>query len=367
MRTIVAMAAVVLSLWASGRAILPAALEARAWWAAADDPVALARRELAEAATPERLSEGARAALAAGDLDLARSFSALAAQTGVRLDPAVASALAASEANESWDSAKAFARGAVVGDGEGLAGLAGAFAADLVGIGDLRDLGREGWRAARGEAVDEIVVGLSAAGLAVTGATWALAGSPAPVRAGLTLVKGARKAGRLSAPLAASLGRSLGEAVDGAALRRVLAAAGSLDVAAARRAAAEAVRADRLGPLVTLGEDTAWLYRRAGAGAVQDALVLVRSADEMGRVARLGEAFGAGTRAVLKLVGRRALVLARSLAVLAGWMLAAIGWAWSAAAAAAAFGRWLARATPPRPRRVRAGRDIRLEAVAGPA
>ncbi len=42
-------------------------------------------------------------------------------------------------------------RGAVVGDVGGITGLAGAFAGDMVGIGDVRDLTREGWRAARGE------------------------------------------------------------------------------------------------------------------------------------------------------------------------------------------------------------------------
>lgn len=339
---------------ASGREILPAAAVAWSWIAAADDPVALARLELGETLTAERVASEIDAAVAADDLDLARSFVALAGARGLVVDADRLAAIRALEAEQGWKAAKSFARGALVGDADGLSGVAGALTADVVGIGDVRDLVREGWHAARGEPVDELLVGLSAVGLAVTGATWVLAGTPAPVRAGLTLVKGARRAGRLSAPLAASIGASVRAAVDLPALQRAMGAVGKLDITAARTAAKAAVRTDRLGPLVDMGEDAATLYRRGGLGAVDQTLALARNGDEVRRAAKLAEAFGDGTRATLKVLGRSAIVLSRGLAHLVGWLMAAIGWALSVASAAAAFGRWLARVTPPHPRRRRA-------------
>ena len=46
-----------------------------------------------------------------------------------------------------------------------------------------------------GEDTDRLVLGLAAAGLAVTAATFVSIGGATPVRAGLTLVKDARKVG----------------------------------------------------------------------------------------------------------------------------------------------------------------------------
>lgn len=342
-RAVVVMAAVAAGLWSAGRVIGPAVVDAYGWVAAAEDPVALARRELAGVLAPERVGAEIAEALAAGDVDLARSFVALAEAEGVAVPPEARAALAAAESGRVWAGTKAFARGAFLGDADGVSGMAGAFAADVIGVGDVRDLVREGWHAANDEPVDEILIGLSAVGLAVTGATWVMAGTPAPVRAGLTLVKATRKAGRLSAPLAAALGRTVGEVVDMAAARRGLVAAGRFDVSAAKAAARDAVRLERVAPLARLGDDVATLYGKAGVRAVDDALALARNPAEVGRFARLAEGFGEGTRATMKLLGRGAVLLGRSLAVLAGWFLAAAGWFLSLASAAAAFGRWLGR------------------------
>lgn len=349
--TVLVMVSVLAGLWQAGRVVLPAAHVAWTWWAASEDPAALARLELAERVSEARIGQEIDAAVAQRDLDLAQSFLALAETERVPVAPARKAAVKALEDGQTWESTKAFARGAFIGDGEGLSGMAGAFTADVVGIGDVRDLVREGWHAARGEAVDEILVGLSAVGLAVTGATWAMAGTPAPVRAGLTLVKTARKAGRLSAPLAASVGGLLRTAVDMPGLKRALASVGKFELSEARSAALAAVRTERLAPLAAMGEDAAKLYRRAGYRAVDDVLASARSGPEIARFARLSEVYGTGTRAVMKLCGRGAILLSKSLAHIFGWLFAALGWVWSVASAAAAFGRWLARVTPPRRRR----------------
>src|SRR5215472_12017748 len=52
------------------------------------------------------------------------------------------------------------------------------------------------------------------AGIAVTAGTYANVGAAAPARVGLSLVKAARKTGRLAAPVAEWMTRSVREAVD---------------------------------------------------------------------------------------------------------------------------------------------------------
>ncbi len=105
--------------------------------------------------------------------------------------------------------AKRFASGLVTGNADDVASMSGTVAGDLFVFGDIRDVVREGKHLAMGEDTDRLVLGLAAAGLAVTAATYVSVGGVAPVRAGLTLVKDARKVGRLGEGLT-RMGRPLG-------------------------------------------------------------------------------------------------------------------------------------------------------------
>ncbi len=93
------------------------------------------------------------------------------------------------------------------------AALAGTALGDLFVVGDIRDLTREGIHAARGEPVDELVVGLAAVGVAITAGTYATLGLTIPLRAGLTLIKVAARTGRMSIDFTMALGRMLRRAV----------------------------------------------------------------------------------------------------------------------------------------------------------
>lgn len=88
-------------------------------------------------------------------------------------------------------------RGALTGQGDSTEALVGAVAADLLVIGDVRDLLIQGTRALRGEDSDEVIVVLSALGLATTVAPGA--------DAGVAVLKFARRAGALSEAFARTL------------------------------------------------------------------------------------------------------------------------------------------------------------------
>ena len=57
-------------------------------------------------------------------------------------------------------------------------------------FGDIRDAVREGTRYATGQQVDELVLGLSCVGIAITAGTYATFGAAAPVRAGTLRCEG---------------------------------------------------------------------------------------------------------------------------------------------------------------------------------
>jgi hypothetical protein len=192
-----------------------------------------------------------------------------------------------------------------------MAALAGTAIGDLFVVGDIRDAVREGTRFMTGQKGDELVLGLASAGIAITAASYITFGAATPARAGLSLVKAARKAGSLGSELTANLGRMA---------RRV-----SLpETVALERSGRVAVKADRTAGLLHFARDVGRVERAAGGRAAFDGLKIAKEPSDMTRVAKLAEKEGSRTRAILKIAGRGAITLA-AFAVEAGiWLLGAL-------------------------------------------
>jgi hypothetical protein len=202
-------------------AIVPRAFEARVLLAAQDDPAALADYAVARSFDAAIAGREIDAALAAGDADLALSFLDLAREHNVPIDPTLVEKVERANAKlaVAARSFGSFARGLVTGEADDVSGFAGTALGDLFVLGDVRDAVREGARLATGGEADEAVLALACAGLAVTASTYAMLGAAAPARVGLTLVKAARKTGRLGGAMAAWINRSLREMVDWTTLK----------------------------------------------------------------------------------------------------------------------------------------------------
>jgi hypothetical protein len=160
--------------------------------------------------------------------------------------------------------------------------------------------------------------------LAVTAGTYATVGVAALARVGLTVVKAARKTGRLGGSMAAWINRSLREVVDWTALKRALNGASIAEPAAAMRGVRGAVKVEKAQELVRLVGDVGRVQARAGTRAALDGLKLAEGSRDMSRIARLAAAKGGKTRAILKLAGRGAIVLTVGTFNLATWLLWAI-------------------------------------------
>lgn len=290
--------------------------------AVADDPARIAARALDgkfNAAVAER---EIAAALAVNDSELAQSFVDLAAARHVALDPATVAKVNAAVAEAATPRHKAisFARGLVGGEPDDLASLADTATGDLFVFGDIRDAARESARLAIGEKADELVLGLACVGIAITAGTYASFGAAAPLRAGLTLAKAARKAGGVSAKFASGVGRLLRNAVDWSALRRVSITQPALAVRTVR----EAVKVERAGGLMHLARDIGRVQEKAGARAALDGLKIAKEPADITRVAKLAEKEGGRTRAILKFAGRGAIWLVGAAFDIATWILGAL-------------------------------------------
>jgi hypothetical protein len=307
-------------------AAAPRAVEAQFLLAAEDDPAALADHAVARSFDAAVAAREIDAALAANDPDLAMSFLALARERNLPIDPTLAEKVERANAGLAIAvrSLGSFARGLVAGEAEDVPGLAGTAVGDLFVLGDVRDALREGTRLASGRDGDELVLGLACVGLAVTAGTYATVGAAAPARVGLTVVKAARKTGRLGGAMAAWINRSLREVVDWTALKRAINSASIAEPAAAMRGAREAVRIEKAQELVRLVGDVGRVQARAGTRAALDGLKLAEGSRDMSKIARLAAAKGGKTRAILKLAGRGAIVLTVGTFNLATWLFWAI-------------------------------------------
>jgi hypothetical protein len=191
-------------------------------------------------------------------------------------------------------------------------------------FGDIRDVVREGKHLAMGEDTDHLILGLATAGLAVTAATYVSLGGAVPVRAGLTLVKDARKVGRLGEGLTQWAGRSAREVVDGPLLQNAVATGSVMRPGQTISAIRAAFRAEKAGGLVRLAKDVGRVGEKAGTKGALDTLRIAEGPKDVARAARLAEAKGGQTRAILKLLGRGALLLAAGAFNLTLWVFGAL-------------------------------------------
>ncbi|MGY8663032.1 hypothetical protein Q3C01_11760 [Bradyrhizobium sp. UFLA05-109] len=313
--------------------VVPHAREAGAVLAAKDDPAKLSELKLDSLLDKNEPGKNAalvqdniEAALAAHDADLASSFVELARDRSIALPDDLLSRVndAVKEESSTSHFARGFATGLVTGNADDVASLSGTVAGDLFVIGDVRDVVREGKHLAMGEETDRLVLGLAAAGLAVTAATYVSVGGAAPVRAGLSLVKDARKVGRLGEGLAAWAGRSAREVVDTPMLQNAVATGSVLRPGETASAIRAAFRVEKAGALVRLGKDVARVTEKAGTRGALDTLRVAEGPKDVARAARLAEAQGGKTRAIMKLLGRGALLLATGAFDLALWLFGAL-------------------------------------------
>jgi hypothetical protein len=308
--------------------VAPHAREAGAILAVQDNPAELSELKLDSllGKNTSLVQDNIEAALAAHDADLANSFVELARDRNIALPDDLLSRVsdAVREENSTSHFAKRFATGLVTGNADDAASLSGTVAGDLFVIGDVRDVVREGKHLAMGEETDRLVLGLAAVGLAVTAATYVSVGGAAPARAGLTLVKDARKVGRLGEGLAAWAGRSAREVVDTPMLQNAVANGSVLRPGETVSAIKAAFRVEKAGALVRLGKDVVRVTEKAGTRGALDSLRVAEGPKDVARAARLAESKGGKTRAIMKLLGRGALLLASGAFDLALWLFGAL-------------------------------------------
>jgi hypothetical protein len=269
---------------------VPEAIHAAGEIVAADDPVRLSELALDRSFDAAVATREIEEALAAGDVELARSFLELAAERGVTIAPVLIEKTELTERDAAMPSSKAaaFARGFITGKPEDVASAAGMLTGDLFVFGDIRDVVREGWHRLRGQEVDTLVLGLAGTGIALTAGTYLTGGLTVPARVGVTALKAARTSGHLGKPLVRLLKMETREG------------------------------------LTAFASNLGKVQSRTGMRGALDGLKIAERPQDVAKLATLAAAKGTKTRAIVKVLGRGAIFLGTSAFTLASWIFWAL-------------------------------------------
>lgn len=294
---------------------------------ASRDPAALADLRLRGFDRDMAVTE-IEAALKADDAELANSFAALAADRKIELPKELAAKVEAANslAASTKRNLSSFVSGFLYGEPKDGAGFAGATTGDFMIYGDVRDLVREGSRWVRGVESDPLIMGLAGAGLVATAGTYFSFGAAAPARVGSTLLKVARRTGKISGKLADNF-------------VTLLKTGGKTKVAGALA-------------------DIAKVQRKGGTRAALEGLKSADNVTDLARAGVLAEKKGSATLAIFKRLGRGAVAVGVGALAIAGWMIGAASSLFFFVVAVVSFiaavlrwmwpGRWLKPATAPR-------------------
>jgi hypothetical protein len=312
------------SLVFSGYGLLPRARQAVMLLGFRSDPVQMLLYRISDLdqATYEKQIA---AALSRDDAELARSLADLADDRHVPLHAEVLTNISEAEQFSLTRSAGQLLGGAVTGEADSPVAFAGALAADLTVIGDVRDLVQQGLRYPD---QDNLTVALAAAGVAMSAALAASGGTTVAGKVGLSALKAAKRMGRLSLALERQLVRLTADAIDTRALRQLGSKLGGWHLAAAADEAKRLVKPQVMRELSQTGSALESVFARQGYRGTLQAVEAADSTTEIRRIGRMSERLGGRFRGALlfKRGARLTLSLAETLIRIVLWIASGALW-----------------------------------------
>lgn len=265
--------------------------------------------DLSAASSPALINQKILDALERDDVDSADIYFEIAKfmnyqmpnDTIAKMDDA--HALSATVVRNTWQ----FGEGFVTGQGDSNAGLAGAVTSDLTVVGDLRDIASEGTKMLTGQEYSELILGLSVVGIGATAATIATGGGGIIAKAGISILKAARRGGRMTAEFATAMTRLTSEAVNMPLLRQTIRATDLTDLNKTQRVFSDYgknVRAARLVPVLGRLND---INNTVGPAETVRLMRFVKTTENLDDVAGMTKRFGVKSRGIMELTGKTAL------------------------------------------------------------
>jgi len=114
-----------------------------------------------------------------------------------------------------------FVNGFIFGESDNSVALAGSFASDMTVVGDIRDISKEGIKLSKGEEYDELVLGLGVLGVGMSASQLFSQGLSTPAKVGTSILKVAKKSGKLSKKFIKVLKETLSKVINVKKLKNI--------------------------------------------------------------------------------------------------------------------------------------------------
>ena len=312
------------SLVLSAYALAPKALEIARVFGIRDDPAKVMLYRLSNLDKPAYDREIAQA-LEKDDAELARSLADLAKDRGVVIEDGTLDKIIAAEQFSLTRSTRQLVTGAVTGEADSPTAFAGALAADLTVVGDVRDLAQQAFAYPD---QDNLTVALAATGVLLTGATAVTVGTSAGGKVGVSAIKTARKLKRLSKGLERQLARLASDAVDIRVLRSMTRDMSNWNFRAAFDGTRRLIKPRVVDEITQTGSALSHVFTRQGYRGTLQVLEAADDTADVRKLRRVSDSLGSKFRGALHL--KRGAKLTLRVAEIAfaflWWISAIIGW-----------------------------------------
>ncbi len=205
--------------------------------------------------------------------------------------------------NKSLRNIKYFGKSFITGKSNNSVGLAGSVISDMTLVGDLRDLSKEGSKFVVGKEYDKFTLGISALGLALSASQIFTVGSSSPLKIGVSIIKLAKKSGKLTKSFLNIISSKLSKAVNFQALKKI----DFTSIQKLRASSAAFVKTINFSYIDKLFIKVNKLRNNTSS---MDAVYLLKYVDnekDLSKVVKLSKKFGKNTKGVIKVLGKRAL------------------------------------------------------------
>jgi hypothetical protein len=204
--------------------------------------------------------------------------------------------------SQSWRNIKSFGKGFFSGNADDMVGLTGAITSDMTLYGDLRDLSKEGIKFVQGQSYDKLIFGMAAIGVGLSASQLFSFGSTTPIKVGASVVKAAKKAGKLSKSFIRIATSKLSKAIDFKVLKKVDYSSPS----AIKKETKRIAKSLNTPYLKKVFRNIDTIHKNTDSYA--DTIALLKYVDDpkdLQRVANISKKYKKNTKAVFKVLGKK--------------------------------------------------------------
>ena len=251
---------------------------------------------LKQKASKPYLEEKILEALKVEDFDAVEMYTNLANLVGVTLSPRTLSAIAENNTffKKSWRNTKAFSKGFLKGESNSVAEMSGSIVSDMTLYGDLRDLKVEGTKYKNGESYDKFILQISLLGIGLSATQLLSVGASTPLKVGASVMKVAKKSGKITKPFMKVVSKRLSKSVDVKVLKT--AKFGDLGKTVSKSI--------DLAPMQVIFKDVNKIKKHTSTADTISLLKYIDNTKDLKSIGKLSKTYKTNTKGVLKVLGK---------------------------------------------------------------